>query len=163
MPSYFFTESDPVCKFKIENNVSDGVLVTMSENDTVHMCCEIRFWGNWFPTMEWKLEPGGRVLNASLYGELMQSDHSKTLKSDLNMTINSIPVQTSSFHFSSKVYFGGKNKPDKQYSSTNIPRYVYVWTSPIISIHSCEFFLRTFIILKSYSACLCCSESKYLN
>ena len=132
MIRFYVSDSKPTCHLSNEISYANKDSVLVNENDVVEMSCTLNFWGNWAPTMEWRIQGRGGVIKSDTY-ESHTTNPDKTLKSSHTMRVD---ASMSDVRVTCKTYFVGDNKPVERSGATNVPDLSISWESPVIRIHA---------------------------
>ena len=90
------------------------------------MTCSVNYSGNWAPVMKWQ-QDGGPVI---ISGVVNNTVPHKSATSSLAVLATS---NMNGRKFSCTTFFSEDNKPTT-ISATNVPDYIYTWSSPQINV-----------------------------
>ena len=98
----------------------------MAELCNVILTCSVNYSGNWAPVLKWQ-QDGGPVITVDVVNNTVPY---KSVASTLTVLATS---NVTGSKFSCTTFFNEAYKPNKSIS-TNVPDYVYNWTSPIFNV-----------------------------
>ncbi len=99
---------------------------TIEEKNWLELSCLVNYSSNWPPALEWTQT--GKRRGQSLVNEAISVQHFKK-QSSRYTSIIPVDVSDHGSSFTATVYFSLQNLNHSSNNATNVPRYLFKWTS----------------------------------